>query len=93
MLALCHELVYVCVLSIARAAGVAREAELVPTPARIDTVFIGGGTPGLLAPRDLARLLEVIRARCGGAPREWSIELAPGSVTEERLTVLRAIDL
>ena len=70
-------------------AGVAREAELVPTPARIDTVFIGGGTPGLLAPRDLARLLEVIRARCGGAPREWSIELAPGSVSPDRLAVLR----
>jgi len=70
-------------------AGVAREAALVPTPARIDTVFIGGGTPGLLAPRDLARLLEVIRARCGGSPREWSIELAPGSVSPERLAVLR----
>jgi oxygen-independent coproporphyrinogen-3 oxidase len=70
--------------------GVAREAELVPAPARIDTVFIGGGTPGLLAPRDLARLLEVIRGRCGGVPREWSIELAPGSVTPERLAVLRA---
>jgi oxygen-independent coproporphyrinogen-3 oxidase len=43
----------------------------------------------LLAPRDLARLLEVIRARCGGAPREWSIELAPGSVSPDRLAVLR----
>ncbi|HVU25268.1 MAG TPA: coproporphyrinogen-III oxidase family protein, partial [Opitutus sp.] len=52
-------------------------------------VFWGGGTPGLLAPRDLARLAEIVRARCGGAPDEWTVELAPGSVTAERLAVLR----
>jgi oxygen-independent coproporphyrinogen-3 oxidase len=43
----------------------------------------------LLAPRDLQRLAEIVRARCGGAPAEWTVELAPGSVTEARLAVLR----
>jgi oxygen-independent coproporphyrinogen-3 oxidase len=71
-------------------AGVAEEAGLVPWSRRVTTVFWGGGTPGLLAPRDLARLGEIVRAHCGGAPEEWTVELAPGSVTVERLAALRA---
>ena len=70
-------------------AGIEREAALVAWPRAVSTVFWGGGTPGLLAARDLARLAEIVRARCGGAPAEWTVELAPGSVTNERLTVLR----
>ena len=69
--------------------GVAREAALVEWTRPVTTVFWGGGTPGLLAPRDLARLAETVRARCGGAPQEWTVELAPASVTEARLAALR----
>ena len=69
--------------------GIAREAALVPWARPVTTVFWGGGTPGLLAPRDLARLAETVRARCGGPPGEWTVELAPTTVTAERLAVLR----
>lgn len=69
--------------------GIEREADLVEWARPVDTVFWGGGTPGLLAPRDLARLAASVRARCGGAPVEWSVELAPAFVTEARLAVLR----
>jgi oxygen-independent coproporphyrinogen-3 oxidase len=72
-------------------AGVAAEAALVHWPARVTTVFWGGGTPGLLAPADLRRLGETVRARLGGAPEEWTIELAPASVTDARLAVLREL--
>jgi oxygen-independent coproporphyrinogen III oxidase len=68
---------------------IASEAALVPWDRPVETVFWGGGTPGLLSARDLGRLAELVRARCGGAPREWTVELAPGSVTKERLAVLR----
>jgi oxygen-independent coproporphyrinogen III oxidase len=71
-------------------AGIAREAGLVTWPRPVTTVFWGGGTPGLLAPSDLARLAETVRERCGGAPQEWTVELAPASVTTERLAVLKA---
>lgn len=70
--------------------GLAREAALLAWDRPVATVFFGGGTPGLLAPRDLARLTELVRGRTGGAPAEWTIELAPASVTAERLAVLRA---
>jgi oxygen-independent coproporphyrinogen-3 oxidase len=69
--------------------SVAQEAALVAWPRPVTTVFWGGGTPGLLAPRDLGRLAEIVRARCGGEPHEWTVELAPGSVNETRLAVLR----
>ncbi len=71
-------------------AGVEAEAGLVAWPGPVTTAFWGGGTPGLLAPRDLARLAEVVRARAGGAPAEWTVEMAPASVTAARLEVLRA---
>lgn len=70
--------------------GIESEAAQLAWTRPVTTVFWGGGTPGLLAPRDLARLASIVRARCGGAPREWTVELAPGSVTPERLDVLRA---
>jgi oxygen-independent coproporphyrinogen-3 oxidase len=70
-------------------AGIAREASFVNWSRPVTTVFWGGGTPGLLSPRDLRRLAEIVRERCGGAPAEWTVELAPGSVTQARLGALR----
>ena len=69
--------------------GIAAEAELVTWDRPVETVFWGGGTPGLLSARDLGRLAEIVRTRTGGAPAEWTVELAPGSVTAERLEALR----
>jgi oxygen-independent coproporphyrinogen-3 oxidase len=67
------------------------EAGLVTWTRPVSTVFWGGGTPGLLSPRDLEGLGAVVRALPGGeAPSEWTVELAPASVTRERLAVLRA---
>jgi oxygen-independent coproporphyrinogen-3 oxidase len=67
------------------------EAALAGLGRPLATVFWGGGTPGLLSPRDLERLAAVVRALPGGsAPAEWTVELAPASVTQERLSVLRS---
>jgi putative oxygen-independent coproporphyrinogen III oxidase len=69
--------------------GITREMSLVSWDAPIRTSFWGGGTPGLLAPDDLRRLGETIRGQLGAELEEWSVELAPASVTEDRLRVLR----
>ena len=42
-------------------AGAAREAELVAWDRPVDTVFWGGGTPGLLSPRAVAELGRIVR--------------------------------
>jgi oxygen-independent coproporphyrinogen-3 oxidase len=70
--------------------GIAREMDLVEWSQPVTTVFWGGGTPGLLAAGDLARLGALVQARCGGRPTEWTVELAPGSVTDARLAALKA---
>src|SRR6476661_8990682 len=58
----------------------------VPT---VDTVFVGGGTPTMLAAEDLARMLHGIRDRFGLAQgAEVTTEANPDSVTPEGLTVL-----
>ncbi len=69
--------------------GVADEAKLVVWSRPVATVFWGGGTPGLLSPRALAQLAATVRERCGGAPSEWSVEMAPASVTPQRLAALK----
>ncbi len=70
-------------------AGIADEAKLVNWTRPVTTVFWGGGTPGLLSPKDLGRLAETVRAQCNGVPEEWTVELAPASVTPQRLAALR----
>ena len=70
---------------------VRRELAQVAWRRPVDTVFWGGGTPGLLAPEDLRTLGETVRAACGGRPAELTVELAPASVTEARLAVLKEL--
>lgn len=72
-------------------AGIRRETELVSWTRPLTTVFWGGGTPGLLAADDLRRLGAVVHGVARGTPAEWTVELAPASVTPERLAALREI--
>ena len=56
----------------------------------VDTVFFGGGTPTLLPPRDLVRVLEAIDGAFGLAPgAEVTTESNPDSVTAHDLARLR----
>ncbi|PPK94145.1 oxygen-independent coproporphyrinogen-3 oxidase [Kineococcus xinjiangensis] len=55
------------------------------------TVFVGGGTPTLLPPGDLAALLDAVRATFGLEPgAEVTTEANPDSVTPEGLAALAA---
>jgi oxygen-independent coproporphyrinogen-3 oxidase len=60
-------------------------------PPRVDTVFVGGGTPTLLPPDDLARILAAIDVTWGLAPGvEVTTEANPESVDDASLARLRA---
>ncbi|WP_433321138.1 radical SAM family heme chaperone HemW [Micromonospora sp. CA-269861] len=60
-------------------------------PPRVDTVFVGGGTPTLLPADDLARILDGIDRTWGlAADAEVTTEANPESVTPESLKLLRA---
>ncbi|AEB46747.1 oxygen-independent coproporphyrinogen III oxidase [Micromonospora maris AB-18-032] len=60
-------------------------------PRRVETVFVGGGTPTLLPADDLARILDAIDRTWGlAADAEVTTEANPESVTPASLKELRA---
>jgi oxygen-independent coproporphyrinogen-3 oxidase len=58
---------------------------------RIETVFIGGGTPSLFSPEAIDRLLAAVRARLPLLPgAEVTLEANPGNFERERFRAYRA---
>ena len=56
-----------------------------------DTIFFGGGTPSLLEPAEIRRIIEACaRAFDVAGDREVTLEANPESVTEERLAAYRS---
>ncbi|MBC1261410.1 radical SAM family heme chaperone HemW [Synechococcus sp. BSF8S] len=56
------------------------------SPAPLSTVYIGGGTPSLLTPRQLGQLLDGLRQRFGLVPgAEITLEMDPASFDRLRL--------
>ena len=58
---------------------------------RLSTIFLGGGTPSLLAVEDMGAMLDRIRSRFHvAADAEITVECNPESVTREKLAGYRA---
>nr|WP_221773474.1 radical SAM family heme chaperone HemW [Ruficoccus amylovorans] len=72
-------------------AGIDREAASALTGQPVETIFWGGGTPGLLPARDLRRLGETLLKHLPEPPREWSVELAPSAVKPDKAAALREL--
>ena len=53
-------------------------------PAAIDTVYFGGGTPSLLDPAALARILDALRSRFRWYAGEVTLEADPETITAEK---------
>ncbi len=63
-----------------------REAEL---PRRVDTVYLGGGTPTLMASELLAKLIDAMRAEFSlDADAEITVECAPGQLADATLEAM-----
>ncbi len=61
----------------------------VDLPRRVDTVYLGGGTPSLLAPELLARLFTAMRSEFEFDPdAEITVECAPGQLADDTLAAL-----
>ena len=57
----------------------------------VNTVYLGGGTPTVLAPSQIAQLFATIRKQFQvGADAEITVECAPGSLSDEMLATLIA---
>jgi oxygen-independent coproporphyrinogen III oxidase len=73
-------------LEIARAGGAGRAGRM---PA--DTIYFGGGTPSLLEPEEIGRVIAACREAFDVTPdAEVTLEANPETVAEERLAAFRA---
>ncbi|HET7286773.1 MAG TPA: radical SAM family heme chaperone HemW, partial [Pyrinomonadaceae bacterium] len=62
--------------------------------ANIDTIYFGGGTPSLLAPAQLDRILTTLSEQFEiGPASEVTLEINPGSVTREKLEAFRSLGI
>ncbi len=69
----------------------ARQAQ-VELPRRVDTVYLGGGTPSLLAPDLIARLFAAMRSEFDFDPdSEITVECAPGQIADATLEAMVAV--
>ena len=60
----------------------------------VSTIFFGGGTPSLLEPSQLERILSALRTAFQIAPdAEVTLETNPGTVTQEKLRAFRALGI
>ena len=61
-------------------------------PRAVDTVYLGGGTPSLLAPELVMRLFGALRAAYDVEPgAEITVECAPGQIADDTLDALRTV--
>ncbi|HUS18569.1 MAG TPA: radical SAM family heme chaperone HemW [Terriglobales bacterium] len=66
-----------------RSHAASHHAEL---PSQADTIYLGGGTPSILAPQQMERLFATIRNSFDVAPNsEITIECAPGQISDAML--------
>src|SRR5262245_12758241 len=56
----------------------------------LETIYFGGGTPALLRPESIGRLVAELRRTFGGAPREVTLEANPSTLERQRLPGFRA---
>src|SRR5882757_270763 len=64
------------------AAGVSLPAEIADSV--VDTIYIGGGTPSLLDPGHLGRIVDAVRGNFAAELTEVTLEADPETVTEEK---------
>lgn len=81
---------------VARVCGDIARAEQTATAAggdferAVDSIYLGGGTPSVLAPTQLARVFEATRRTFRVEPdAEVTVECAPGTITDPLLATLR----
>ncbi|MDR1907168.1 MAG: radical SAM family heme chaperone HemW [Puniceicoccales bacterium] len=56
-----------------------------------DTIYFGGGTPGILQPKAIDQIAEILHSKMNKTPLEWTVEIAPNTVNAEKLQHWKAI--
>lgn len=68
--------------------------QLPESPAKVDTIYFGGGTPSLLSERQIGRILESLNKKFAvESGAEITMECNPGTVTAESLQTYRNLGI
>jgi oxygen-independent coproporphyrinogen III oxidase len=67
------------------AAGIVSKSSGCAAAVNVDTVYIGGGTPSLLAPSDMSRVLDSLRSSFPCSLQEVTLEADPETITAEKV--------
>lgn len=61
-------------------------------PQKVETIFVGGGTPTVLLPDQMERFLKIVRTYfpADSTEVEFSMEANPGTTDEDKLAVMKA---
>jgi oxygen-independent coproporphyrinogen-3 oxidase len=71
-----------------------RDWEEVTAPVEVDTVYFGGGTPSMLTPRQVERILTAVYARfVVDAEAEVTMEMNPGTLSLETIRGYRSLGI
>lgn len=62
-----------------------KEIDAIEDNRAFDTIYFGGGTPGILPPPMIDTITDAIHKKLKKDPIEWTIELAPNTVSAEKL--------
>ena len=65
-----------------------KDFEAHPSSQEFSTVFIGGGTPGLLSAEQIEKLCGLIKGAGLNSNCEWSVEVAPNEINHEKVEAL-----
>ena len=72
--------------------SIRKEFEQFPPPREADTVFFGGGTPGILKEEDLKELCQIVKPFLA-KEYEWSLEMAPSAVKPNKMRMLKELGI
>ena len=71
--------------------GIDREMSLLDIPRDFDTIYVGGGTPGILTAVDLELLCKTLTEKnVNKTFEEFSVEFAPNTVRKDKIEVLKS---
>ena len=71
--------------------GLSLEIEHISPDRPFSTIFIGGGTPGILSPHQIKKLGGLLTQLKQEPNLEWSVEIAPSEITRQKLEAFAEI--
>jgi len=64
---------------------IVQSKELNSSELNIKTIYIGGGTPSYIDSKYITQILDIINEKCNLSSTEITIEMNPGTVTQDKL--------